>query len=764
MSTAAGLGRRWSLLGAGFVVACAIVIVPGPGGPVSADARPAETRPAETRTLVGGELTIAAQTFTLAAEGSFDVTLVLPTDVDAAGFDAGSVLVVTSHRAIADRFGFHQAVDGELTRTEDTFDISLDPAVLDPNLLAVDGRTLLVRVPTEALTRTPAALQLGQAGVHPIVFELRVRNRAAGEVTTYVNRLASTPSTAGDLSVALVMRETTQPVIGTDGVISVSTDANAELSRLADTLTAMDAAAAEAAAAGITDAAVPRGVLLEPSVLFDIATTDTELAAELLPGLERSVMIAAPKLPLDASAAVEAQLQTTYAEWLREGEDLLRSVLPTTPTDRSVFVVDDAIDDGGASMQRNLGVQLLVLPYRFYDGLDGSLRGLTDISQLVTVELADGSMVPAAIVDEFFARQMREGADDPVLGAIEIAAELVVLAGDIDDDGLIVDRHSVLLGLSDLGVPDAELMAELTPLLLSTPGLQLVEPGDLSTTTTTLLNDGRLVTVTLPDASGPDLAPRLVRISEISTEVMAYASMLPETSPVVTRWSSTIAAFPSTAMSDNDVTAAVARIEDEFAEFRAGIGAPEPFGFTLTGPDSKLRFSITNTTDTQLTVRVRLSSPKIRFPDGDQTLVLPPQSEVDVVTRAEALSNGKSSVFLRIYTPGGDGDVALVPEVVLTARVNSLAGVGQLVTGAGLLLVITWWAHHMRSNRRKHQSAKHQSRHPASAASRAEAGTSATPAGPTDPGDPGDPGDGATVWPVGREVSPDAAASSLPPS
>ena len=743
MTALHGVLRRAGRFGASLVVACSLVAAPGRPPSVAA-----ELPAVDARARLSDGLEIVSQTFTLVSEGAFEVTLALPSDVDPAAFGAGSVLVVTSHRSIDDRFGFHQAIDGELTNTEDTFDISLDPATPDPNLIAVDGRDLLVRVPTEALTRTPTALQLSQAGVHPIVIELRLPGRAADEVTTFVNRLASTPSTAGDLSVALMMGETSEPTVGTDGQVSVSSAASAELRRLAATLAAIDGAAEAAAAAAaesaagaeVAIAAVPRGVLIEPSVLADIAVTDAELAADLLPGLTRSVLIAGPKLPLDASAAVAAQLQSTYAEWLRQGEDMLRSVLPTTATDRSAFVVDGAITDEGAGMQRDLGMQMLVLPYQFYDGLDGSLRGFTDTSQLVTVELADGNIVPAAVVDDLLSRQLLAGADDPVLGAVRIAAELVVLADSIADEGLLVERHGILLALADLGVPDARLMAELIPLLLSTPGLDLVEPGDLRTTTTTLLNDGRPVTVRLPPTSGPDLTPRLERIAEVSADAIAYASMLPTTSPDIVRWSATIDALPSTAISDAQATAAITRIRNDFVRFRSGIVAPEPFAFTLTGPDSKLRFSLTNTTDIELTVRLRLSSPKIRFPDGDQTVVLPPQSETDVVARAEALSNGKSSVFLRIYTPGGETDVALVPEVVLTARVNSLAGVGQLITVAGLLLVLTWWAHHHRSSRRRQQAAEHLARHPASAPSRAGAIPSI---------------DG---------VSPDAAASSLPNS
>jgi hypothetical protein len=743
---------RWPRLLAATAVIAAIASVGGPSHG-AASAAPAlhgagnaiegaNPDVASRHARGAGDLTVVDQTFTVGVDGVISVTLELPLDIDAGDFDDRSLLVVTSHRTIADPLGFKQSIDGDLTSTEDTFDVSLDPAEPDPNVVALEGSTLTVRVPTESVTRTPDALQISQSGVHPIVIELRLDDRPAGDVVTYVHRLPSITTASGPLSVSIVMQQTSVPPIGTDGTVSVDDAVHDELRTLADTLTAIDAAAADVASAGTgnsTPAIVPRGVQIEPSVLQRVVDTDASLAGALIPTLANSDLIASPRLPFDPSTAAAADQETRYGDWLRQGEDILGSVMPGTEIDRSVVLIDTRLSNDGAAMQRNLGARMMVMPYDFYTSLDGSLLGFTDISQLVTVELADGQQVPAAIVDEFLAAQMQRGADHPFSTAVEIAAELVVIARDIDVDGGLVDRHGVVLALPDLGIPDPALMSALIPLLTTTPDLRVVEPRDLATTTDTLLDDGRLVTITLPETAGSDLSSRLDQLDDVSANVLAYASMLPADSPDIVRWSATLDAFPSTAMTDDQADAAVERLDADFARYRDAVVAPDPFAFTLTGRESKFRFSLTNTSDEVLQVRVRLSSPKIRFPDGDQIIELPPQSETNVITDVEALSNGKSSVFLRIYAPAENRDVELAPEVVLTARVNSLAGLGQLITGAGLLLIITWWAHHTRSNRRKTIAARHQSRHPAS---RREPLPDA-PAG---------------------EVSPDAAASSLPPS
>ena len=46
-----------------------------------------------------------------------------------------------------------------------------------------------------------------------------------------------------------------------------------------------------------------------------------------------------------------------------------------------------------------------------------------------------------------------------------------------------------------------------------------------------------------------------------------------------------------------------------------------------------------------------------------------------------------------MHTPSG----AVIGEpIVLTARVNALSGLGQLLTGAALLVLATWWFSHFR--------------------------------------------------------------------
>ena len=140
--------------------------------------------------------------------------------------------------------------------------------------------------------------------------------------------------------------------------------------------------------------------------------------------------------------------------------------------------------------------------------------------------------------------------------------------------------------------------------------------------------------------------------------------------------------------------------------------------------------------DTPITVRVHLSSSKLVFPDGDIVKELAPMSFTEVPIKVEARTRGVSPVTLTVLTPAGD---QLAVPVQLSAEVNALSGFGNLVTGAFLLVVLTWWVRHLRQNRRRRAAAVAAQRHPG--------GNRHT-----------------SSREVADELSPDAATSTLPRS
>jgi hypothetical protein len=699
-------------------------------------------------------LTLVDQAVSIEPDQPWTITLGLPAGLDSstlgAAADTTTDVVVTVHRAMRRRQDFDAARAGQLPRADDSVDVSLEPDVADARVTRPDRDRLTLTIPTESSQRTPDALQFPAAGVHAVVVEIRVDGEVLAETTTYVHRRAQPGDTFGEMSVALVMNPVSDgaasPVVGEDGTILVGADLEAAYERLASALEALT-----------TDfGRVPTGLTLQPEVLRRLVEDRPALGNRLVPLLDGAELFAATRLPLDPSTAVRNDRTDNYVTLLREGEDLLRALAPNAVVTRSTMTADGTLAASGAQLRRDLATETLILDFDTYADLDGTTGLLTDTTQMITVALPDGGSLRASVPDPYLSEVLdadhRGPRAQPFRAAVDLIAELLVIAGQVDADGQDVDRHGIALARSDGGVPDAELLAPLARLLTTTPGLRPSTPTELARSTFSWLLGGLPVTVQLPAAGGIDQSDRYELVDSILVDAVTWASVLPAGDPLPTSWFERIAATASTAMDDETVTRIADVVADDFVAIAGSIVAPEPFRFTLTGTRQPITFKIRNDSTEPRIVRIRLESAKVRFPQGDLVRELAP-GDTEIVVDAEALSNGSSSVFLRIFAPDPSRDVELVPETVLTARVNSLAGVGQLLTGAGLLVVATWWFTSWRTGRQRRRAAEHLQRHPSNGSNDADRSPEQATIEPSDT--PGDsehehgPGDEPNTAPAG---------------
>ena len=145
--------------------------------------------------------------------------------------------------------------------------------------------------------------------------------------------------------------------------------------------------------------------------------------------------------------------------------------------------------------------------------------------------------------------------------------------------------------------------------------------------------------------------------------------------------------LPTTAIDDGLAASIVDDIAAQLAELRSSIGLPRGFSFTLTGRRTDIPVKLFNSSETALTVVVRLTSTKLAAAESP-TVVLPPREYTDVLVPIEARSNGRFPVTLEVLTPVGD--VRLGEAVPLEVRVGALRGIGPLLTGALLLVLLSW--------------------------------------------------------------------------
>ncbi|MFZ9629886.1 MAG: DUF6049 family protein, partial [Ilumatobacteraceae bacterium] len=638
-----------------------------------------------------GRLELVSLSFDVAANGGLALDLRLPADLST---DPDARLVITAHRPVESRRQVAEAIDGTLPRNADSVD--LDGATL-AHPAADRVRTL---IPVERSTRTAAALQLARPGLYPISVELTRRGETVADLVTFVHRLPDADEEDEQpIRVAVLM--------GTDHDVEIDPDtldrpviddaALAELSRLADSL---------------ESSAVPVAVSLSPAVAAALAEAGPEAAAvaERLRALLPDHLVLPTTLwPMSPSQAADADLATTYGRWLRDGEDALAELAGTTP-DRAVLVVDDALTAAGGALLRDLGARLLVLPVDRYDDLPGSLGGFTDSTQLVQLGVDDDTTIDGVIVDRVDDDQLSHATSAPLQTAIEIAADLVAAREEISIGGGEPSRHSVLLATTQLGVIPAELLGPLTEVLSSTPSLDIVTVDDLSARTDQLLIDGTEVVIPLDDAraagDGDTIADRVALASAVVLDAASTGSMLPTDDPRLDEWQRRIELLPTSALDDDEAAAVVADIAAQLADVRNSIDLPRGFSFTLTGRRTDIPVKLFNSSDTPLTVVVRLTSTKLATA-GSPTVTLPPREYTDVLVPIEARSNGRFPVTLEVLTPLGE--VPLGDAVPLEARVGALRGLGPLLTGALLLVLLSWWVRHVRELRRVRFASAHPS-------------------------------------------------------
>ncbi len=619
-------------------------------------------------------------------------------------------VVVTAYERVTDPFQFDAVADGRLGNALDSVDLAL-PALTD------DG-SRLVTVPLEIGEDTAPALQLRRPGLYPVVFDVRVDGDSVADLQTFVHRLpveADDPHDIGAvMQVSMVASITSPPALGPDGV-TIDATALESLERLADLV-------------AVTDA--PLTVALPPEMLMALADQEPALVERLARNLDDDELLSVPYVPFDPSSAVTISTDTiagseVFARLLIAGEEALSDTISAATVRTSWIGGDAEITQTGAAMLRNLGVRLLVISRDRYDASEGNIRDFTDPTLHTRTRLPDGSTLPTAVIDRSFSERLTATGAHTEAAAVSYAADLVAWQAMFAAQDPPNRIHTMTLAMPDLGVPDPVFAGRVLELLRATP---TVEPVTLSTAaaSTAPMIKPEPVVLEVPTTGGPDISHRMQLVSDVALKALSTSSMLPSGDPRTLAWDELIERLPSTALPDDQADATVAKLEAEFAAIQSAIQPPEPFSFTLSGNHSTVPLRFENHGDEPLTIMLRLSSPKLRFPNHDQIEVLEPGVN-EVSVEVDALSNGKAPVSLDVRTPAGGP--LLAEPIPLTANVNALTGLAQVVTLGALGLLATWWVHHLRGARRRRANGEAKGRHPTANEAAASTANAVPPTG-----------------------------------
>jgi hypothetical protein len=619
------------------------------------------------------------------------------------GRDAASTattkLVITSYKPVRTRQEVRDASSGELPSTVDTVIIDVSQ-VRDPATGRVD-----VAVPIEIGVRTKEALQMSATGVYPISIGLQEGKSVTSQIVTFVERLpqdVTSPLPRENLRIALVGTLTSDVSLQSDGSTLIS-DASREL--LSNAITSLE-----------TNPQTAISLAVRPELMDALASSsDADIAVlNRLQATTSLHLLASTYVDVRPDELVASQNSDVFTSQLRLGEDTLASIFPTKTVSRDSWLEGSALSSNGAQLLRDLGLRTAVLLSESQKTTAGGVALFAEPTRLVELKLSNSDRMTAALADIHLGEALTRGSNEPNGGAYlvaqQILAELKVLRIEIIDRDETMNGRGIILSTESGVLPSTALTTALVNSIAGQPDMSFVSLEDLLSTMTVSLMDGLPVSVELQ--SQGDQGASDTTLNDFADRVNGFSAMLPDGDVRPTQWRRVVNVLPSRSLTQVQVKAYINAVDTELAAIGGSVVTPTSTTFTLGGRDSSIRLSLRNDNDTDLLVRVHLTSSKLTLPQDDQIVTLPAGTTTLVEIPVTAKSNGRFPVTLQLLTP--NGDVTVGAPATFSARVNALAGLGQLFTGIALLLLLSWWIHHLRREhqRRQFESFDSTERHP----------------------------------------------------
>jgi hypothetical protein len=392
---------------------------------------------------------------------------------------------------------------------------------------------------------------------------------------------------------------------------------------------------------------------------------------------------------VDPSALVGAGLVGELTAALRTGEDVLATTLPGARANRLTWLSPTGLDAPGLEALRDLGIRNLVVPP---GALDGAGADLTGIGELPAGDGTAGVQVVA--VDPVLEASL-EAAGEPVLAAHQLLARLTATWLErVQPDGV---RHGSVLLPREAWQPDPVFMGTLLSGLDDLPAIEPVTLDELVAAVRAPLAGPESADLQLapyvPDELGPGFPERF---SGTRFRQAALSSMLPPGSPLMDDVDMVMEMSLSRGLAVADRSAYLGTANELLDPLGSAIEAIPPETVTLAGRTTEIPITVRSTVAYPVTVRLRLTSPKLVFPEGDPLVTV--DGSVQLRIPVEARSNGTFPLIVAAVTP--DGDVPVSPPSEVTVRVTAVAGLGLALSVGAILVLATWWVHHARVARR----------------------------------------------------------------
>ena len=637
--------------------------------------------PAAQAAVESSELTLTAQNFHIYTSGNLRFVLALNSQplIDEFLSNPTAVFRVSLGQKIS--LGEKQVRALNTGTEEFVATDSLDLTIREVTRRS-DGQFELIALSTDIPSGT-RRIEFNGSGIYPVRVEVLIDDVSRAALLTFVNRYDPSREVRPmpiNVVVALDSPITLQP----DGSRLIDQPTRTKIEKVIKLLT-LDSSRMT--------------VQISPELIDGLSRSsnpdDQSLLVQLVAALGSAPIVPGPYVQFDPSAASANKQADQFNAVIEKGITTWQQVLPSTRTISSIWFARKPLDENGLDLLVKAGVRSVVM-------LPTSSAALGEFDNAARPYRLESNDVDLSLhlVDKNYVDQLSTPTKNAFSSATYLAAQILAQRRQIEAEGGTPALRRVVLASRDGSVINEDLIHE-TMLILSRV------PQQVALRTMTNLPAPRL------DAYKPALSKvniasfveRSTKIADLRKDTEKLRSTISPEATIWQDWNERLLVMSSDSMTDAKRDEFISATRDQLKKIRQSVTLQEGTTFTLGSRESTLRLDLQNSSDFAMTVQVQVVSSKLRFKNEIATIQIPANGSNELVVDVVALSNGLFPVEVKIFT--ADGLSQLGKKIEVSARVNALAGLGQVVTGVGLLLLATWWVAHIRRKYRKKISKNH---------------------------------------------------------
>ncbi len=574
---------------------------------------------------------------------------------------------VRVHRRLASRTSFTSIANEEVEAAIiDTYSLPVS------RLSRTNSNGYSVTISFSSSANSATSLTVPFEGVYPVSLVLR-RNPGDAPLAralTFIHKRdanSTVPKVAASVAVRLAPIVSTQP----DGTLNITDKVRADVEQFISFVSTYNSSLT---------------VSLQPEIVSALSLStdpqDVALLSQLQSLLRTRSVTTSSFAALDPSLFAAIGRGQEFIEQIRFGEATLNRILPGVPIQRGTWWATHPLSTAGVDLLRTAGIVSLVLS-------PAAQRAITSESPVGVLSRPDGTaseFVSVVAVDAGVAQTLSKSND--TTSAYRAVAELIM-----ERDDLLAKGHSAQSLRMILSSPSGSLdangsLAKAARLLAGFASTDMAAPQTVNAQTPA---------IDFPSTTKHGGDARAAGIAVARTEFTATASMTDEADTRRALWQSLLSLGESSAVSDPNEY--IAGLRTQLAATRSAVTVTTPGSITLSGRQGAIRIQLRNDSDQPLSVNVRMASAKLQLSQPIRVVTLAAGSTTEVEVAAGTRTNGRFPISVRVTTPVGNLEV--VPYITITAKVNAIAGLGQLVSISLLLIILAWWWSHWRRARLK---------------------------------------------------------------